>query len=288
MALDVSYEIQTGPVGPSVEEYRAAAAGRYRELLETDIHERRLQEFLEENPCFLPNSRAPGSHGPMNLALVSQPELSGLRSRKPDFMWVTAHSAAWFPTLIEIERPSKRLFKRGAIPTQEFTQARNQLAQWRAWFSDSANVQRFIGEYGIPEMYTKYRKMEPRFVLVYGRRAEFENDVELSRQRAALMPAGDEILASFDQLHPDMELREAVTVRATGYGRYRVIKVMPTLQMGPMLADRLNRLEGFEEAVAGETRMSPERRAFLGSRIPYWRSWAKLEERGAIRSIDLE
>jgi Domain of unknown function (DUF4263) len=203
-------------------------------------------------------------------------------------MWLTAHSATWFPTLIEIEAPHKPLFTKSGIPSQQFTQARNQLAQWRVWFREPANVQKFVSEYGIPEDYTKFRTMQPHFVLVYGRRREFAGNSEMSKHRSALISSSDEELMSFDRLRPDRGLRDAITVRATGFGRFHVVNVMPTLSMGPMVAERLPVLDGLEQAIGVDERIPSERRLFLQRRSPYWRQWALQRGSGIVRGSDSE
>lgn len=92
-------------------------------------------------------------------------------------------------------------------------------------------MQKFISDYKVPEHFTKFRKAQPHFVLIYGRRAEFDGDVELSKQRGALMTADDEELISFDRLHADPKLADAVTVRAIGNDRSRVVSAMPTIRL---------------------------------------------------------
>jgi len=274
-----------------MDEYVASATNEYQQLLASVTDEKPMQEFLDRNPCFVPGALTPGGgsgHYPFLCALVSQPQLTGLRSRQPDFMWIAANSLTWYPTLIEIESPNKRIFKANAIPSHHFTQARNQLAQWRAWFNETANVQKFISEYGIPEDYTKFRRMQPHFMLIYGRRDEFANDVELSKQRGVLMTGADEELISYDRLHADLALRNAITVRATGYSRYRVSAVMPTIEMGPILADRLPHLDQLEQAVEADNRIPQARRDFLKERNPYWRSWTIQNERGIANTGDCE
>lgn len=291
MSLERTYTMKSGPPRPDAGQYIAVATTEYRQLLASGADEKLVQWFLERNPCFVPGAWTPGGgsgHCPFLNALVSQPELPGLRSRQPDFMWIAAHSGTWYPTLIEIEKPNKRIFKADAIPNQDFTQARNQLAQWRAWFNEPVNVQKFISDYGIPDEYTKFRNMRPYFILVYGRRNEFEDNVELSKQRGVLMTGADEELISFDRLHADPGLLNAVTVRAAGYGRYRVIGTMPTLELGPVMAERLPRLDHLEDIVVADSRIPQPRRDFLVERIAYWRQWARHPGGGIIHTGDRE
>src|ERR1017187_2614000 len=40
--------------------------------------------------------------GPLNYALISQPELKGVGEKRPDFLWIAFDSATIYPVLIEI------------------------------------------------------------------------------------------------------------------------------------------------------------------------------------------
>jgi hypothetical protein len=220
--------------------------------------------------------------------LISQPILPGLNARQPDFMWLTTNSDTWFPVLIEIERPSKKIFRRNDVPCSDFTQARNQLAQWRTWFRDPVNQSKFQADYGIPELWTRYRSMKLSMILVYGRREEFEKEPQLSRQRASLMPGNDERLMSFDRLKPDPRLSDTITAHAVGEGRYRAMQVPPTLRLGPMDAERLLVIEDLDKAIESSKGWSHERREFVRRRLPYWADWAKRGDKGWISDANVE
>ena len=78
-------------------------------------------------------------HLPFPHAVISQPRLQGVGARQPDFMWLGTNSMEFVPVLIEIEKPSKRWFNASGIPSSDFVQAQNQLAQWKSWFGDETN-----------------------------------------------------------------------------------------------------------------------------------------------------
>ena len=182
--LKKTYEIIQAPPRPPVDDYVNLAKEIWQKLLDSEPEEAAVQSFLEQNPMFLPGALTPGSrsgHDPLHGAVISQPRLPGLATKIPDFMWIAKHSATWYPTLIEIEKPSKRVFSARGIPTAEFTQARNQLAEWRVWFSKPENVQQFITSYAIPDWFRLGRPMQLHMVLIYGRRSEFDNFPQLSK-----------------------------------------------------------------------------------------------------------
>jgi len=246
---------------------------------------------LERNPMLLPGARTPSvksGHYPLHCAAISQPRLPGLSSKIPDFMWIATHSLTWYPTLIEIKSPTKRIFTKDGIPSAEFNQARNQLAQWRTWFSMAENVQQFIKSYGIPDYLTSGRQMQLHTILIYGRRSEVENDPALSKHRGSLLNASSEELMSFDRLEVEADLVDAITVRAIDSGKYRALAVPPLFRLTPGIADRLLAIENIEECLKETPMISEERRSFLLSRLPYWRDWAKRKDIGVINMGDIE
>ena len=271
----VLYEIKQGPSHTPDAEYAKNALREYHSILSNDPDEASLQGFLEKHPILVPGHATPGSScggSPLHCALITQPELPGTPAYRPDFMWITMHSMAWFPTLVEIERPNKRFFKRDAEPTANFSQARHQLALWRAWFNDPSNVQQFVRRYGIPDNMRK-RTMQPRMILVYGRRQEFEGDAKLTASMNYLLPLPDELM-TFDRLSVDLSMRDAITIRSAGLAKYEAVWIPEIFETGPETADRLRHIGGTSEAVSKNPGISEDRKAFLNRRIAYWKDWA--------------
>lgn len=277
--IGVTYEQEEGPPPLSVGEYAPAALAAFRELLDSDPLEGDVQAFMEKNPAFVHCAAVdPKAHWRFQGIVVTQPPLPGFKSPVPDFLIVRCHSANYFPTLIEIERPGKELFTKARVPTADFTQARNQLTQWETHLSTNANLQLFLDEYGISSLAPALPSIVKR-VLVFGRRADFENDKHLSHQRSFLLGNPNEELASFDRffdLLPRAALFEsdAITVKAKGDGRFEAVQVAPTFGWDPQGARRLTYIDNIEEAIDANELLSEERKDFLKKRVPYWRSWA--------------
>lgn len=280
------YQQERGPEPLGFEEYKHDLLKQWNNLLEDNPSEKRIQRFLEDNPCLVPGAWTPGTksgHYPLHCALISQPRLPGLQARQPDFMWISLHSLAWYPTLIEIEKPDKRLFRKDGVPRADFTQAFNQIAQWRTWFSDPSHQTLFAQEYGVTNWaLARHMQMKLHFILIYGRRREFENKPELKKHRPSLVTASDVELMSYDRLNPDRDLEEAITVRATGNGQYKVVSIPPIFTLSPTLADRLLHVRGFKSALNSSETISPQRTEFLLKRIDYWRNWASSDDGGLI------
>ena len=109
-----SYKLETGPPPTSVAEYADWCNRRFAELLANDPEEAQVQDFLEQHPWLVPGHSTPGTpsgHLPLHCGLISQPKLQGQGWYVPDFMWIAVHSGAWFPTLIEIEKPGQENFQ---------------------------------------------------------------------------------------------------------------------------------------------------------------------------------
>lgn len=270
------YELVPGPAPEPFAAYADRAKAKFSALLAADPDEKAIQQFFEQNPCFVPGLHSLGFPGafPRRYLLISQPPLPGLRARVPDLMWIAYTSVAIYPTLIELERPGKRLFTSERVPYADFTQARHQLAQWRGWFSRPENVQKFIAEYGAAWAPAR-GELKPRFILVYGRRAEFQDDAELMRERAYLLDDTAESLVSYDRIGPDHTLDNAITVKPLGNDRFGAIAVPPTFTLGPLDADRLPMIDNLDGVLAAADSIPPERRAFLRNRLPYWQAWAR-------------
>ena len=273
--LKKTYSLENGPHHIPIDDYVDSCNWQFSELLSRNPSEPEVQDFLETHPCLLPVGSTPGSAlYPLYCGLIRQPTLPGQKSYVPDFMWIASHSLAWFPTLIEIEKPSKRVFNKDGNPSSDFTHARHQLAQWRSWFADLANVQQFIDLYGIPDQMRR-RTMHLRMILIYGRRSEFERNPLLSRERGSLLPGHDEELMSFDRLRADKSMEDAITIKATGFGRYEAVSIPPVFEIGPEVSERLLHIDGIAEAIDRNPEISQNRKEFLKRRLPYWKAWAR-------------
>lgn len=262
------------------ENYEAIAVTDYYDLLNgIDTSEKQLQEFLEQNPSFVPGARGPtnSGHFPLLCSLFSQPQLTGVGRHIPDFMWVATDSMKWYPTLIEIEAPEKTVFKRTKDePSADFSQARNQLAEWDTWFSDAANQRVFVESMQVPELFHR-RRMSLQLFLIYGRRVEFSGNAGRERLRASFLSDGDALM-SYDRLKPDRNYWNYITVRRCARGVNRCLAVPPTLKFGPATAGLFGAIEGVDDAIRSNALMSSERKEFLIERLAYWRDWAACKQ----------
>lgn len=155
--------------------------------------------------------------------------------------------------------------------------ASGQLAEWRAWFGRGHNRTAFLEYYDIPPMLA-WRQLAPRYLLIHGRRENFES-VPRRREKRAELARPDERLMSFDRLTPAKNSVLFSTARK-GQDGYRVISVPPSLtlfntgsecqlvqraagaagQEAPVQAHRCEQVLGLEPALLAKAVPSP---AFL-------------------------
>ena len=225
---------RTSPGLPDQGTYEQFLAERWLALLDSeDSHDESLiQSFLERHPSLLPGSHSVdgnSGHAAFPLAVISKPKLPGLSDREPDFMWLATDSGSLYPILIEIETPKKAWFygDRAEIHS-DFTHAYGQLAEWRAGFGRGYNRTAFLEYYDIPPELAR-RTLAPRYVLIHGRRENFES-IPRRREKRTELARHDERLMSFDRLTPAKDGVLYSTVRK-GQDGYRVISVPPSLTL---------------------------------------------------------
>lgn len=267
--------------------YSDQVQGQWFSLLASSPDEPQVQAFLELHPAMIPGGSGdigPGGHHGSDLGLVfCQPRLEGAgRELVPDFMWVTRSSGLITPILIEIEKPSKEWFRQDGRPTRHFTDARDQLTQWRDWFSIDGNSTIFRNKFQLLGDRYPSRPLAPQFLLIYGRESEFEygvkhrNPDELNRKRQSLRRA-DETFMTFDSLRPRYDHSSTITATMTATG-VELFAFSPVFESGPQLMAGIRRVAGADTALDRSTMISVERRNYLKERWQTWTTHSTEEE----------
>jgi Domain of unknown function (DUF4263) len=214
--------------------YAARVEALWQETLATKPSEAKLQRFLEMHPCMVPGSRGefghyPSGHWPFPAAVIAQPPLQAIGSRRPDFMWIATDSGSLIPVVIEIESSQKRWLNRNGQQSADLTQALGQLASWRKWFNQAENRTVFLRYYRIPSQLAS-RRWAPAYVLVFGRKNERDDPVhaQLEADHRAYLRKEDEFHITFDHLRPNRNAAEMLCVINTK-GEYRAITIPPTV-----------------------------------------------------------
>jgi hypothetical protein len=282
---------------PSWDEYTYLLMRQWRALLDSPVsaEEQLLHEFLERHPSLLPGSDSvdgTSGHLPFPMAVISKPKLPGLSDRQPDFMWIATDSVDLYPILIEIETPHKKWFygDRAEIHS-DLAHAQGQLAEWRAWFNRGRNRTAFLDDYDIPGELRK-RKLSPRFVMIHGRRADYESSESRLQKRAELRRE-DERLMSFDRLNP-AEYGDLYSCTRKTQDGYQVVAVPPCLGL-IRGAEDYRQLNGWDHALDSCHDMTPARREHMKEQIriirddpgTYGRThYARIVKRGYLRTTE--
>jgi hypothetical protein len=226
----------------------------------------------------------------MHWVLISQPELTGLKAKRPDFMWISKNSLEVFVDLVEIEAPSKPWQTKDGRPSAKLTQAIDQLHDWKSWFSDERNVLRFKADYRIEEHTLYTRAFSQQYTLIYGREQEATSTEAFAKKRVSY-DSGDQTVMSYDRLKPDPTMMCHPTVRLDRSGpdlKMRMLHIPATFKLGPNVARDWARLTQREEAIQKNPWLSDERKEFLIQRLPYWDGWSKKKHLGIVSSRDEE
>ena len=270
--------IDQGPPAMPWSDYENSLKPAYRKLLAAAPAESDMQAFFERNPTLIPGAFPDHvGHGAFPDALISQPALSGIGERRPDFMWIARNSAMVQPVLIEIESPGKRwIVGKGKNQQQsaDFTQALNQLRQWEQWLDKRANQEVLLEQYGVPADWSRRRAFRPRFWLIYGRSEENPGEIAKLRDYYALRSLQ---AITYDNLRaPNYQCRNYLTVRSKGNGEYTAIHMPPTATWTASSPESWIAVTGREQAVAASD-MPDDRKNYLIEQIPAWNAWAKKE-----------
>ena len=249
-----------------------------------ELSESKYQEFFEKNPCMLPGfNQGNPSHGAHFFAVVSQPVIEGQVERRPDFMWLLETSLELVPVFIEIEKPSKTLFRvSDEVQNAKFTQACEQITEWKALLAASKARGHFYDRYGISER-GRGLTFSPRYILVYGRRDEYYADQFLTNKRSEKQTSDFDIV-SFDRLNPSRDAMHYGTVKVRSDGTVQAICIPPTFQLGPSIAEDVANWNDFNAAADASEDMPDARRRFLKQRYEYWCNWAKGPNKSAFET----
>ncbi|MFU0820509.1 Shedu immune nuclease family protein [Pseudomonas lundensis] len=171
---------------------------RFIELMNESHPEQVYQEFIEQHTQLVTREFVQ-NHG-VHFDLVFR-KLHLASDYAPDFFYMSKSSADWNLVLIEIEKPQSRYFKNNSNDIHpNFLAALEQINRWKAWFETGGNFEGFInGTLGEIRTPMGYNKCHIKYVLVHGRREEFEGS-NLRRSLIRARESADFKILSFDSL----------------------------------------------------------------------------------------
>lgn len=166
-------------------------------LDDASLTENDIQRFLEENTELIPTPFLLNHHLHFN-SIISKFKISdGLIS---DFAFLTKSSDFWNLVLVELEDPKKRLFTSNNEQIKfhsDFNHAMDQITEWKGYIEqNSEEIRRRIDPIRVP---LNDRPIRFKYVLIYGRNSEKENDHRRTRMFA--QKTNDDVrVMTFDSL----------------------------------------------------------------------------------------
>ena len=270
------------------EYYEAYLEREWSEVLEkAGSDEEIIQQFLEQHPCLLPGGEAScesigGHHGPFPGAVISQPRLTGNKEYIPDFLWLTKHSGAFIPVLIELKSVEKKWFTKTGNFTADLNKAIGQIAEWRSWISTPENSLQFYNRFGISDSIRGHLEIKPNYYLIYGRREGFSN-TDLSKKREAYRPEWLQ-WSTYDRLKPDYDSRNWITIKIQK-DQWTVVCIPPTFDLEKIDDSHLDNLVGLDEAIKNNALISDLRKTRLLQELNCIRNCSDIT--GKIGSLNL-
>lgn len=148
-------------------------------LEDASLNENDIQRFLEENSELISTPFLLNHHLHFKV-LISKFKISdGLIS---DFAYLTKSSDFWELVLVEIEDPKKRIFTSNNEQINfhsDFNHAMDQISEWKGYIEqNSEEIKRRIAPLKTP---LKDNPIRFKYVLIYGRNAEKENNPRKTR-----------------------------------------------------------------------------------------------------------
>lgn len=195
----------------------------YLQLLDQYEVEQVYQQYLENNTMFIPREFEQ-NHG-IHLCTVFR-KLPLSSDYKPDFVYLAKSSDDWNVVLVEIEKPSSKYFKsRSNEFHADFNMALQQINTWRAWFSEDANRSHFknnVLQGFIEPAHMGRNPFHFKYVLVHGRRAEYEKN-QLKTSLISGQQRDDFKIISFDSLAENISRKYPLYVAVKKNSHYELI-----------------------------------------------------------------
>jgi hypothetical protein len=162
--------------------------------------EQAFQTFFEQRPFALPLPFLLGHHVQFESVITKLPIDTSLVC---DFCYITRHSARTQIVLIELEAPGKKIFTsdhKYLKETSELSSAKAQIATWKDFLSGNKDslIQRLIPLLK-PKPMILSGPIDIRYVLIYGRRTEFDTDDRRTR-RYRSFTEGDTYFLTYDSV----------------------------------------------------------------------------------------
>lgn len=164
------------PVKKRSEEEKKAAAklikGYHRLLDAPDANEMSIKPYLDAHPTLIPTPWMLNHQLHFDLIL---PQFSISAGLKTDYVYLTKSSTSWWCVLVEFESPSGRFFTGGTSVKAhaDLNAGLSQIDNWRDYLRKNQDA--FLSQLDPIRHPISFNPVQFRYVLVMGRRSEFEN-----------------------------------------------------------------------------------------------------------------
>jgi Domain of unknown function (DUF4263) len=182
-------------------------------LLNENPKEQVYQQFLEQHTRFVPREFVQ-NHG-IGQALVLR-KLPFGADYKTDFFFFSKSSDDWNAVFIELEKPYSRFFKGNTNEFHpDFSNALQQINQWKAWFLSDQNRGSFLSMVSAIQVPSHMARNPTynKYVLVFGRRSEYANN-EDRRRLVRASETDDFKIITFDSLAEGLSEKYEVSIGA--------------------------------------------------------------------------
>ena len=177
----------------------------YLSLLDSQSREQVYQRYMEDNTQLVPREFVL-NHGIWAQIILRKLPLGS--SYKSGFAFVTKSSLQWRCVFIEIKRPDKKFFRDSSTDFHaDFQRPIQQIGRWRAWFKGKEHERACEVLHPLLSFPQVEDPVDIKFILVYGRRAEFQS-TKIRRALIDSQQREDFRIMSFDSLVEDLPSKE--------------------------------------------------------------------------------
>lgn len=152
---------------------------KFKSLLDEKKEEQIYQDFLEQHSELIPTNLLILNHGVHFDFVISKLSIS--QNYKTDFCYLTKSSQEWYIVLIEIEKPSKRIFKRNGNDfefSSDFNSALNQINNWKIELENNKSVVDSLDPLVSFNQIMRNNPITFKYMLIYGRSAELDTTIK--------------------------------------------------------------------------------------------------------------
>lgn len=147
----------------------------FKDLINRKEVEQKYQAFLEKNTSFIPREFVQ-NHGIHNRLVIRKIPFG--KDYTTDLFFLAKSSDDWNCVFIELEKPHSRFFKDNSNNFHsDFLAGLQQINTWRGWLETPGNLDHFVNStIGPLKQPMPNNPFYPKYVLVFGRRSEYEKN----------------------------------------------------------------------------------------------------------------